>query len=122
MTRTERRVEFFKRVSQFTLQADAGGIRLMPYYFFRTVQEQNELYQKGRTKPGDIVTNSDGITKLSKHQSWLAMDFVIIDDDGKPIWKHNARYEVLGEIWESLGGRWGGRFKRPEVFHFEYGA
>lgn len=33
----------------------------------RTPEEQNELYQKGRTTPGDIVTYLDGYEKKSKH-------------------------------------------------------
>jgi peptidoglycan LD-endopeptidase CwlK len=33
----------------------------------RPVREQQELFAQGRTKPGSIVTNVDGITKLSKH-------------------------------------------------------
>lgn len=27
----------------------------------------------------------------------------------------------LGEGWESVGGRWGGRFARPDVNHFDVG-
>lgn len=34
----------------------------------RTDQRQRELYAQGRTKPGDIVTYADGITKKSNHQ------------------------------------------------------
>jgi peptidoglycan L-alanyl-D-glutamate endopeptidase CwlK len=33
----------------------------------RTPEEQNELYQKGRTTPGAIVTFMDGYVKKSKH-------------------------------------------------------
>lgn len=34
----------------------------------RTVDRQRELYAQGRTKPGAIVTNADGVTKKSNHQ------------------------------------------------------
>jgi peptidoglycan L-alanyl-D-glutamate endopeptidase CwlK len=34
----------------------------------RTTEEQQDLYALGRTKPGKIVTKSDGIIKTSKHQ------------------------------------------------------
>lgn len=34
----------------------------------RTVKEQQALYTKGRTKPGNIVTHCDGIRKKSNHQ------------------------------------------------------
>ena len=33
----------------------------------RSPEEQNELYKKGRTEPGDIVTYLDGFNKKSKH-------------------------------------------------------
>jgi peptidoglycan LD-endopeptidase CwlK len=43
----------------------------------RTPQEQNELYQKGRTTLGDIVTYKDGFINKSKHNESpsLAVDF-----------------------------------------------
>lgn len=34
----------------------------------RTAQEQGKLYLKGRSLPGIIVTNADGIEKISNHQ------------------------------------------------------
>jgi len=34
----------------------------------RTVQRQQELYAQGRTKPGTIVTQVDGVKKKSNHQ------------------------------------------------------
>jgi peptidoglycan L-alanyl-D-glutamate endopeptidase CwlK len=43
----------------------------------RTPEEQNELYQKGRTTPGSIVTYLDGYNKKSKHNETpsQAVDF-----------------------------------------------
>jgi peptidoglycan LD-endopeptidase CwlK len=35
----------------------------------RTVAMQQALYAKGRTKPGGIVTNADGIKNKSNHQA-----------------------------------------------------
>jgi len=34
----------------------------------RTVQRQQELYAQGRTKPGPVVTQVDGVKKKSNHQ------------------------------------------------------
>lgn len=47
-------------------------------YGHRTVEEQQELYAKGRTKPGGIVTYCDGVKNLSKHNYTpsLAVDVV----------------------------------------------
>lgn len=36
----------------------------------RSPIEQNELYQKGRTKPGAVVTYMDGFDKRSKHNEY----------------------------------------------------
>ncbi|QHN64834.1 M15 family metallopeptidase [Bergeyella cardium] len=35
----------------------------------RTIQRQQELYALGRTKPGQKVTNADGIKNRSNHQT-----------------------------------------------------
>jgi peptidoglycan L-alanyl-D-glutamate endopeptidase CwlK len=42
----------------------------------RTLEEQQVLFAKGRTEPGDIVTNADGIHVKSNHQSGNAVDVV----------------------------------------------
>ena len=35
----------------------------------RSVEQQKALYAQGRTKPGVIVTNADGVKKKSNHQA-----------------------------------------------------
>ena len=42
---------------------------------FRSVEEQDELYAQGRTKPGAIVTNAPGSSYSSQHQWGIAFDF-----------------------------------------------
>jgi peptidoglycan L-alanyl-D-glutamate endopeptidase CwlK len=79
----------------------------------RTVAQQQVLYAQGRTTPGAIVTNCDGILKKSRHQ--LASDgfghavdccFVAKDPWVGP-WK------VYGEAGKASGLLWGGDFKSP---------
>lgn len=41
---------------------------------FRTVERQQALYAQGRTKPGPIVTERDGVKILSEHQLRTAAD------------------------------------------------
>jgi peptidoglycan L-alanyl-D-glutamate endopeptidase CwlK len=41
---------------------------LKPISVLRTVEEQQALYAQGRTAPGRIVTNADGVRNLSRHQ------------------------------------------------------
>ena len=54
----------------------------------RTIEEQNELYAQGRTKPGPIVTNAKGGS--SYHNYGLAFDFVLMYDKD-----NNGTYEAL---------------------------
>src|SRR3990167_7625545 len=75
----------------------------------RTAAEQQELYAKGRTKPGQIVTELDGITKQSHHQTGTAADLVFVGKDGKPTF--DGPWDLLGEVAEAEGLEWGGRWK-----------
>lgn len=90
----------------------------------RTIDEQNALYAKGRTKPGKIVTNAKG--GKSYHNYGLAIDFAMLydkdgngsfetlswdtakdgDDDGLKDW-----LEVV-KVFETAGWVWGGRFSK----------
>lgn len=45
---------------------------------FRSVARQQELYAQGRTTPGQIVTEKDGVTDPSNHQSSLAADLAFM--------------------------------------------
>lgn len=52
-------------------------------YTLRTFKEQDELYAKGRTAPGSIVTNAKG--GMSWHNYGMAVDIVLIRD-GNALW------------------------------------
>lgn len=41
---------------------------------FRSVKEQEDLYAKGRSAPGKIVTNARGKSFSSQHQWGIAVD------------------------------------------------
>jgi len=49
---------------------------------FRTTARQAELYAEGRTTPGPIVTNCDGVKNPSRHQSALACDIAWLHESG----------------------------------------
>jgi len=109
-----------RKLALLTFYAEAKGIRFNLTEFHRTDERQAELYARGRTAPGDIVTNCDGITKLSKHQSWEAVDIVIVLEDGRHTLQHVPEYDILGKLWEQIGGTWGGRFTSFfDIYHFE---
>lgn len=56
----------------------------------RSVDEQAVLYAQGRTVPGKVVTNADGITRLSAHNYYpaRAIDVAVILD-GKVAWRED---------------------------------
>jgi len=82
----------------------------------RTQAEQDALYAQGRTAPGEIVT----WTRRSKHIEGKAFDIVIMEN-GKPDWKvTNPKWTRAGEIGESVGLEWAGRWKTHREFpHFQ---
>lgn len=103
----------------------------IPFMFTRTrctKDEQTGLYAQGRTKPGLIVT----WTLKSRHIDGEAFDIAILND-GKPDWRDKVSvnendvpdYLEAGQIGESIGLEWGGRFKnnkgkpRPDAAHFQ---
>jgi hypothetical protein len=116
MASTPSRVAFFRLVARFIHEAALRDIDVMPYSFLRTAEEQNKLYL-------DKKSLCDGYVQRSKHQDGLAIDLVVIIA-GKPIWGHVPDYDILGEIWTQLGGKWGGNFQsvKDDIFHFEAGA
>lgn len=128
-TNTQLRIRFFLKIATLLLYAKFKGIKLMPYCFHRSTNEQFKRYQQGRTKESiekgeKIVTYIDGYTKISKHFKWLAFDFVIVIN-GELIWNRIPAYETLGAFWRKLRGKWGGDFFRPngkpmnDVYHFQ---
>lgn len=118
VTNTAKRSRFFQLLALFTTKATLEGIEFIVWTFYRSPQDQNFLYQQGRTRPGKIITNCDGTLQRSRHQEWLAVDILIIKD-GSDVWTNDPAYERLGEIWEALGGHWGGNFALCDYVHFE---
>jgi peptidoglycan L-alanyl-D-glutamate endopeptidase CwlK len=78
----------------------------------RTVEQQAALYAQGRTKPGPIVTNADGLLRKSNHQTkddgfGHAVDcgFLV---NGQPSWDAHLPWTLFGEMAKSQGLLWGG--------------
>lgn len=70
----------------------------------RSRAEQSRLYRRYLAGLSLFPAAPPG---TSKHEKGLAFDIVARD----------ATLAAAGKIWESWGGRWGGRFKDP--IHFE---
>ena len=88
-------------------------------YGTRTVAEQQALYAQGRTKPGPIVTNKDGVNKKSKHNYLpsLAVD-IAPWKSGKGIdWDDIDRFKELAVVVKKAADtvgvaiQWGGDWK-----------
>lgn len=85
-----------------------AGINVRVICGTRTYEEQAALYAKGRTAPGDKVTNAR--PGYSWHNFGVAWDFVVFDDRGQPLWD-SPLMERCGRIGEGLGLEWGGSWK-----------
>lgn len=96
----------------------AQGIDVLITSTYRDAESQNALYAQGRTTPGRIVTNAKA--GQSWHNWRCAFDFVPIVN-GKAQWNDTATFERCGQIAESLGLEWAGRWTRfRELAHCQY--
>ena len=83
---------------------------------YRSFPVQDDLFAKGRTAPGPIVTQARG--GESAHNFGLAVDFVRIID-GAASWK-NEDYDILGFAAAEYGLVWGGSWTRPDRPHIQF--
>ena len=103
---------------QFINVCAKEGIEVLITSTFRDFESQNELYAQGRTRPGKKVTNAKG--GQSFHNFKVAFDFVPIVN-GKAQWNDLNLFKRCGEIAESLGLEWAGRWKTfKEYAHCQY--
>lgn len=108
-------------------------IKISPYDFsitqgVRTAEEQNKLYQQGRTVPGKIVTNCDGYKIKSNHQTkddglGHAGDIAVLVNN-KITWEEKYYKEVAMSariLMQKYNIEWGGDWKNfKDLPHFEY--
>lgn len=97
----------------------AAGIPILIAQGLRTIEEQNALYEQGRTKPGNIVTNARG--GYSYHNFGVAIDFCILKDSGKDVsWTVDNRWMKVVSFAKQLGFEWGGDWTSFKDYpHFE---
>lgn len=87
---------------------------------YRSEARQRELYAQGRTAPGEIVTEKNGTTNKSKHQSTLAADIVGKTAKGDPTWECPPGFwsylQHLAHVEGLISGRdWRGFVDLPHV-------
>ena len=101
-----------------SLIADAAtaGISIKIISGTRTYEEQDALYEQGRTKPGRIVTNARG--GYSNHNFGVAFDIGVFEG-GRYI-DESPAYKAVGALGKQLGLEWGGDWKSiQDEPHFE---
>lgn len=106
--------------------ARANGISILVTDGFRSIEEQDALYEQGRSASGQIVTNAQGGD--SYHNYGLAVDFALINSKGEVIW--DMEYDGNGngiadwlevvELAKQLGFSWGGDWTSfPDYPHLQ---
>lgn len=83
------------------------GYYVMLNMGFRSVQEQNQLYAQGRTKPGTIVTQVSGDSYGSQHQWGIAVDFGCAATTLDEIY-NEKRMKAIAQLAKKVGLAWGG--------------
>lgn len=96
-------------------QATAQGIDVRVICGLRTFEEQEEIYARGRTKPGKIATLARG--GQSWHNYGAAFDVGIFH--GAEYLDRSPLYREVGKLGKSLGLEWGGDWKFVDEPHFQ---
>lgn len=101
MTLREKQTKFWKMASLLLLKANDLNTPIFILEWKRSIEQQRIYVARGASK-----------TMHSKHIEGLAIDIVFLSDvtDDGAINYSPEQYKPLGEYWESIGGRWGGRF------------
>jgi len=110
--------DFADRVKDTLVRARQEGMAMQMDLVYRTFAHQDQLYAQGRTAPGARVTNARG--GQSWHNYGLGADVVFSTANGQPSWPENGNWTRYGEIAESQGLTWGGRWRSPDRPHVEY--
>lgn len=95
------------------------GIYLIITEGFRSKEYQDKLYAKGRTAPGNRVTNARGCDYASQHQWGIAFDIAIND---RQLLYDAATIRKVATIAKDIGLSWGGDWTSPvDMPHFYLG-
>ena len=111
-----------ERDLQTIMQAAIKIVDFSIVYGHRTVEEQQELYAKGRTEKGNIITYCDGVDKKSKHNyiPSKAIDIVPYPEG----WKDEERFSYVAGVVMTIADQlwkdgtiekkleWGGNWKK----------
>lgn len=116
--------DLVKKVQQVISAMTALGFPMIPVQGLRTTETQQALFAQGRTAPGHIVTNADGVNTTSNHQAQkdgfghaVDMAFLI---HGQPSFDIKLPWACYGACGTAVGLTWGGTFKTvADLDHLE---
>lgn len=97
MSLREKQTAFVWLIVDFLAWCRAFGYVVTLGEVYRTEEQQKLYVQQGKSK-----------TMNSKHRDRLAVDINLFTKDGQLAGPED--YRPLGEKWEQMGGKWGGRF------------
>lgn len=121
--------------TRYRLTIPSFSIPWMPG--LRTAEQQAQLYARGRTAPGEKVTNADGVRRTSYHQTGMAVHLGLryrradASSSGPevPVGRfiaHQSKVEcsearelflLLVQEAERRGFTWGGRWRSLRDYH-----
>ncbi|MGC5776598.1 M15 family metallopeptidase [Paenibacillus pabuli] len=102
------------------------GIEIVVTHGYRSIEEQDALYNQGRSSAGSIVTNAQGGD--SYHNYGLAIDFALRTPEGDVVWDMDrddngngqADWMEVVELAKELGFTWGGDWANfPDYPHLQ---
>lgn len=120
------RDEVRKIIEEINTKVLTGQAKVRLSQGTRTWAEQNELYAKGRTKPGPKVTNAKAGQSI--HNYGLAVDFVLIINGTQASWDTKKDFDKdqqsdwmeVVQVFKKYGWSWGGDWRTfKDMPHFE---
>lgn len=115
MLSQDRRAEYRKGLSPLYLPVydrlcEELSDAWQPFFGERSIALQDALYAKGRTIPGEIVTNAPG--GASAHNYGCGTDWTMFAGES-PIWlkKEDPNWAQYKDACEKVSAHWGGTFK-----------
>lgn len=99
--------ELAQAATALVAEAQAAGLQPIVTSTWRTYAEQKKLYDKFLRGESQYPASPPG---EGSHEYGWAFDMVVTPRDA--LWD-------LGDLWEEWGGDWGGRWRNPDIIHFE---
>ncbi|WP_405158241.1 M15 family metallopeptidase [Paenibacillus sp. FSL H8-0283] len=107
-------------------KAERRGIEIVITHGYRSSEEQDALFNQGRSSAGNIVTNARG--GESYHNYGLAIDFALRTPEGDVVWdmerddngNGEADWMEIVDLAKELGFTWGGDWANfPDYPHLQ---